>query len=183
MEVSWLQLIVSAAAAVTSAWILSSLGVAGTLIGAAVGSIVVTLSSAFYSRSLDHGRTLILQTERGTVVEATEPEPDPGERRLHWRTITVTVLVVLGLALAAISAYELVSGRTLSGEDGTTIGHTVGGGGGQPAPTEPTPTEPSVTEPTPAPTEPTPTEVTPSPTEASPTPTASEPTATPVPVE
>ena len=68
-EVSWFQLAASVLAAVTAAWIASSLGVAGTLVGAAVGSAVVTLTSAFYARTLDKGRTLLVTTASGTVIQ------------------------------------------------------------------------------------------------------------------
>ncbi len=193
-EVSWLQLTASVLAAVTAAWIASRLGVAGTLIGAALGSFVVTISSAFYGRTLDQTRTLLIQTESGTVIErqveqgavreALDEAADVdsaarGARfvdekpRLHWKTILVTAVVVLSLALAAISTYELISGRTLDGDRGTTIGDSLGGDREKPSPKPPpTTTAPSTT----VPTTPTPTASTTTPT---PTPTASSDTPTP----
>ena len=130
----WFQLAASVLAAVTAAWIASSLGVAGTLVGAAVGSAVVTLTSAFYARTLDKGRTLLVTTASGTVIQRRVDEddeiarpldqaaeeapvksaefvPDETAPRLQWKTIVVTTVVVLALALAAISTYELVTGR------------------------------------------------------------------------
>lgn len=193
-EVSWLQLIASVLAAVTAAWIASRLGVAGTLIGAALGSFVVTISSAFYGRTLDHTRTLLIQTESGTVIERQVDEGEVREAldeaadvdsaargarfvdekpRLHWKTIIVTAIVVLSLALAAISTYELISGRTLDGDHGTTIGDTLGGNRDKPKPT-PTPSETATT----VPTTPTATETT-----TEPTPTASTDTPTPTTTE
>ena len=192
-DISWLQLIASVLAAVTAAWIASRLGVAGTLIGAALGSFVVTISSAFYGRTLDHTRTLLIQTESGTVIERQVEEGEVREAldeaadvdsaargarfvddkpRLHWKTIIVTAVVVLGLALAAISTYELISGRTLDGDRGTTIGDTFGGNREKPKPT-PTPSETATTT---VPTTPTPTATT-----TTPTPTPSTPTPTPTP--
>jgi hypothetical protein len=194
-EVSWLQLIASVLAAVTAAWIASRLGVAGTLIGAALGSFVVTISSAFYGRTLDHTRTLLIQTESGTVIERHVEEGEVREAldeaadvdsaargarfvddkpRLHWKTIIVTAVVVLSLALAAISTYELISGRTLDGDRGTTIGDTFGGDRDKPDP-KPTPSETATTT---VPTTPTPTETT-----TTPTPTPSTDTPTPTPTE
>lgn len=199
-EVSWFQLAASVLAAVTAAWLASRLGVAGTLVGAALGSAVVTVTSAFYARTLDKGRTLIVTTASGTViqrrveqdgeiaetmeqaaevdspVERAEFVPDEPAPRLHWKTIAVTTVVVLALALAAISTYELVSGRTLDGSHGTTIGDSLGGDKGDPEPSDPT-TPPSTTPPTtpPTPTTPTPTATTPTPT---PTPTTPTPTPT-----
>lgn len=43
----------------TSAWAASFLGVAGTLIGAAVGSLIATTAAALYKNSLEHGKTLL----------------------------------------------------------------------------------------------------------------------------
>lgn len=199
-EVSWFQLAASVLAAVTAAWIASSLGVAGTLVGAALGSAVVTVTSAFYARTLDKGRTLIVTTASGTViqrrvdddgeiaetmeqaaevdspVQRAEFVPDEPAPRLHWKTIAVTTVVVLALALAAISTYELVAGRTLDGSKGTTIGDTLGGDKGDPEPNDPTKTPTSPTETTPT-TTPPPTATTPTPT-PSPTPTTPTPTPT-----
>ncbi len=202
-EVNWLQITASVLAAVTAAWIASRLGVAGTLIGAAVGSFVVTISSAFYGRTLDHTRTLLIQTESGTVIERqvddgevrealdeaadvdspargaqfVDAEDDEDGARLHWKTIIVTTLMVLALAIAAISAYELVTGRTLDGDGGTTIGDTFGGKRDAPTP-EPTTTTPATTEPTPTSTD---TTISPTPTTI-PT-TTTTPTTTPTPTE
>lgn len=196
-DVSLLQLTASVLAAVTAAWIASRLGVAGTLIGAALGSFVVTISSAFYGRTLDHTRTLLIQTESGTVIERQVEEGEVREAldeaadvdsaargakfvddkpRLHWKTIVVTTVVVLSLALAAISTYELITNRTLDGDHGTTIGDSFGGDRDKPNPT-PTPSETTAT--TTIPTTPTPTTATPT----TPTPTPSTTTATPTPTE
>lgn len=195
---SWFQLAASVLAAVTAAWLASRLGVAGTLVGAALGSAVVTVTSAFYARTLDKGRTLLVTTASGTVIQrkvnedgeigetieqAGEVGPVKGAEfvedeqrgRLHWKTIIITTAVVLALALAAITTYELVTDRTLDGSKGTTIGDTFGGSKGKPEPSDPT-TEPTTAEPTePAPT----TTRAPSATTPTPTPSATVPTPTP----
>jgi hypothetical protein len=207
-DISWFQVAASVLAAVTAAWLASRLGVAGTLVGAALGSFVVTVSSALYGRTLDKGRTLIVQTASGTVihkqvedgqiatalqevaevdnspVERAEVVSDDPERRLRWKPTIITTVIVLALALGAISTYEAVTGSSLDGSGGTTIGDTFGGSKGV---TDPTPT-PDRTTPgptsTPTPTAPTtspaPAETTPAPTPvpATPAPTA-KPTATP----
>lgn len=164
-DVSLFQVFASAAAAVTAAWIASSLGVAGTLVGAALGSFVVTLSSAFYARTLDRGRTLLVQTERGTIIERHVDEGEVSEafaeagdvdspvvaaefldaqRPLQWKTILVTTAVVLATALAGITTYELIVKHPLGNSGGgTTIGDTFRGGP-KDEPTEtPTTTEPT----------------------------------------
>lgn len=154
-DVSWLQVAVSALAAVTAAWIASSLGVAGTLIGAALGSSVVTISSAFYGRTLDKGKTLIVQTAGGTVVQKAVDEGEIAEafeqaeevggspvtgaqlveddqpRRLHWKTITATTVLVLAIAFGLMGAYEAVTGDAYGNRsDNPRIGKIFGGSNG-----------------------------------------------------
>ncbi|MGZ5368384.1 hypothetical protein [Aeromicrobium sp.] len=164
-DVSWFQVFASALAAVTAAWIASSLGVAGTLVGAALGSFVVTLSSAFYARTLDRGRTLLVQTERGTIIERHVDEGEVSDafdeagdvdspvvaaefldakRPLQWKTILVTSAIVLAVALAGITAYELIVKHPLGNSGGgTTIGDTVRGGPKEEPTETPTTTEPT----------------------------------------
>lgn len=50
--IDWVKVLAGALAAVTSAVLLSTLGAAGTIIGAALGSMVVTVGNALYSRGL-----------------------------------------------------------------------------------------------------------------------------------
>ncbi len=52
IEVNWVQAMAGALAAVTSAVLLSTVGVAGTLIGAALGSLAVTFGNAVYSYTI-----------------------------------------------------------------------------------------------------------------------------------
>lgn len=140
----------SVLAAVTAAWLASRLGVAGTMIGVALGSFVATVSSAIYARTLDKGKTLLAQTASGTLVERTVQDGEIAEalddiaeserstvrsaevieedKPLRWKAIIITTVVVALLALGAITTYELVSDKTLGGSGGTTIGDTFGGG-------------------------------------------------------
>lgn len=55
-EIDWVRAIGGALAAVASAFLLSTLGAAGTIIGAAIGSLVVTVSSAYFSKGIDRSR-------------------------------------------------------------------------------------------------------------------------------
>ncbi len=54
--INWVQVVAGALAAVSSAVLLSTLGVAGTIIGAAMGSVIASVASAWYSRGLDASR-------------------------------------------------------------------------------------------------------------------------------
>jgi hypothetical protein len=54
--INWVQVTAAALAAVSSAVVLSTLGVAGTMIGAAHGSVTASLGAAVYSRTIDASR-------------------------------------------------------------------------------------------------------------------------------
>ncbi len=90
--INWVQVIAGALAAVSSAVLLSTLGVGGTLLGAAVGSVAASVASAFYSRTLDVSRQQVavqtaalrrVATARSRLDEAVskmnrgDAEPDP----------------------------------------------------------------------------------------------------------
>ena len=69
-ELNWVQSLAGALAAVTSAVLLSTVGVAGTLIGAALGSLAVTVGSAVYSYSIraTHDRVSTAGTVAATRI-------------------------------------------------------------------------------------------------------------------
>lgn len=153
-DLSWVQIVVGALAAMTSAWIASTLGVGGTIIGAALGSLVIPVSSALYGRGLDKGRVLVVRNERGDteaqrvdddtrsdtsiVDEAVDARPDAhdasvvgGSRRLRWRPVLLTSVVVLVLAIAAMGAVEVVTDQPYGGNSGNSrIGSPFTGGNG-----------------------------------------------------
>ncbi|MDX6326151.1 MAG: hypothetical protein QOK15_2505 [Nocardioidaceae bacterium] len=54
--ISWVQVTSAALAAVSSAVVLSTLGVAGTMIGAALGSVTASIGAAVYGRTIDASR-------------------------------------------------------------------------------------------------------------------------------
>lgn len=191
---SWLQLVAGALAAMTSAWVASYLGVAGTVIGAAVGSLVASIASALYVRGLDHGTTLI--TESGSVVArsrsggdqtdvavADEAEVTVDESpEFSWKRTLLWAGAALATALLVIGGYELATGASYGNADNPSIGRPFSGGAGtdrrdQPEESAPTtePTEapqqdaPATPAPTPEPA-PSPVPTTPPQTEAPPAP-------------
>ena len=205
LGLSWFQVVAGALAAMTSAWVASALGVGGTIIGAALGSLVVTISSSFYASTLDRGRTLIVQTEGGRYVEtevepghtaealaavreATDEEVRGAEvveprRTIRWKVVALSTAVVLAISGLAIGGYELATGRAYGTDpDNARIGNPFGGGTSSqeedPAPEQGEETDPAPTA-TPTPTASTPTP-TPTPTDdAEPTPTPSATTSVP----
>ena len=50
--INWVQVVAAALAAMSSAVLLSTIGVAGTIIGAAAGSVIASVGGAFYSRGI-----------------------------------------------------------------------------------------------------------------------------------
>lgn len=201
LKINWVQVTAAALAAVSSAAALATLGVAGTLIGAAVGSIIATTASTVYmyglARTRDRLRRAAIRRDDQEGTTGGEPVAPadldttslPGRRARIGRIIAVS-LAALAIALAAITAFELVTGRALSSlvsgsDEGPTRPSIVGGAPREPAPDNPqAPDEGDGDVSSPSPDEDrTPTPTTPAPTEpAEPTPTA-KPTPTVEPTE
>ena len=180
------QLVGGALAAMTAAVIGAQLGVAGTVLGAAIGSVVAGAAGSLYTASLKHtkdklasafvGRvgetdvevTTVSTTHRGRRLDHRHPArgrrrprlPRPGGDRRRgrragrpvsrwpWKPILVSTAAVFLLAIAGITGFELVSGQSVSGGEGTTITQvSEGRSGGTDTPTQApsssTSTEPS----------------------------------------
>ena len=63
LEIDWLKTIAGALAAVSSAVLLSTLGAAGTLIGAALGSVIATVGGALYTQGLATSRAQLARAQ------------------------------------------------------------------------------------------------------------------------
>jgi len=76
LEIDWLKTAGGAFAAVSSAFLLSTLGAAGTIIGAALGSVIVTVGGALYSQGLarSHRRLAQVQTAAMRKVGVAQAE-------------------------------------------------------------------------------------------------------------
>ena len=154
LEINWAQTIGGALAAVSSAVLLSTLGVAGTIIGAAAGSIVVTVGSAVYTHSLAVSKERVAaariaaleaarrsRTSTGstrTSGTATQPvaqtEPDApaafGSQRPGLSPLSVR-LPWGRVAAAAVAVFVLAMGAILSFElaTGKSLSRHTGGSG------------------------------------------------------
>ena len=150
-DLSGLQLVAGALAAMTSAWMASWLGVAGTLIGAAVGSIVAGIATALYRSSLERGvqRSKTLLTEQGSVVESANDDDATADRgsevvtsetdsiswterlrRLNWRSIALVSGATLLAAVVIIGVYEVSTGKSYGNSSNPTIVPVSSSGGG-----------------------------------------------------
>jgi hypothetical protein len=153
-------------AAISAAVIGSYLGVAGTLIGAAVASIVGSIGTELYQRWLHRGQEKIKETfvtapaAIGTpAVAAAEDEVPSAETtpaqpvKMRWGRIAAVAGAVFVLAMGSLLTFELISGRTVADAVGnktsshsTTICSAFCGRSDRnktPAPTESASTEPS----------------------------------------
>jgi hypothetical protein len=136
--------IAGALAAVCAAVVGSYLGVAGTLIGAAVASIVGSVGTEVYERSLNKGREK-LQTLAPTFVKtpaavgtppvaaATEDEspshtvaPKP---QIRWKRVALVAGAVFVLAMGSLTVFELFTHKSVASVvgNGTKARSTVGG--------------------------------------------------------
>jgi hypothetical protein len=145
------QVIASALAATTATFAASYLGVAGTVIGAAVASVLTVIGNAVYSHSIrrtgERVRDAVPIAARWTP-RTPLPEPGPLPRRANerkrgtWQVMLAACLGVFAGVLVVITGVELVAGRPLTdvvrGTSGS--GTTVFGDEAQPTKSTPTPT-------------------------------------------
>ena len=131
-------------AAVTAAVVGSFLGVAGTLAGAAVASVVGSLGTELYQRSLHRGAKRLsaiaptfvkVPAAVGTppVAAATEEESPshtvPPGKSLRWGHVALAAVALFVLAVGSLTAFELIVGEPLasavgaSSSKGTSIGN------------------------------------------------------------
>lgn len=147
--IDWPATFAGAGAAVTVALLLSTLGAAGTLIGAALGSVVATVSTALYKHGIETSRRRVAEvqaaalereaarahrhSESREVATGEVPVPrapvDDRWAALPWKRLAALAVVVFLIAIAVISAIELLAGRSVSsitggtdGKDRTSIG-------------------------------------------------------------
>ncbi|MDN7122759.1 hypothetical protein INN71_15320 [Nocardioides sp. ChNu-153] len=77
LDLDWVKLVAGALAAVSSAFLLSTLGAVGTLLGAALGSVIASVSASLYSASLERSRQKVLAVQvplrRREPGDATSP--------------------------------------------------------------------------------------------------------------
>jgi hypothetical protein len=98
LQLTVTQVVASVLAAVTATVAASFLGVNGTVIGAAVASLLTVVGNAVYAHSL-HRTKARVSTVTGPVL---------------WRRIAVTATGLFAVVLAVMTGVELVSGRPVS---------------------------------------------------------------------
>jgi hypothetical protein len=139
------KLLAGALAAVSGAVIASFFGVEGTLIGAALVSLLVAPAEALYTHSLASAhqvarRSLLRRVgpeagaseEGGSEEGGSEADPQP----IRWQRVAVAAVLAFGIAVAAITGMEAVANQPLASLVGsqprqggsTSVGAVVAGG-------------------------------------------------------
>jgi hypothetical protein len=152
------QILAGAMAAVTAAVLGSTMGFAGTVVGAGLASIVTTLGGALYLRSIQRTKQGV-RTVRDKVVAragatsvtlvqedldaddledpegpaADEDDQPPARRKMRWPAVIAGAVLAFVLGMMAVTGVEWLRGEPLSGGEGTTVGGIVRSGqsGGQ----------------------------------------------------
>jgi hypothetical protein len=112
------KLLASALAAVSGAVAASFFGIEGTLIGAALVSLLVAPAEAVYTHSLASAhkvarRSLVRRVgDQADVSEdgASEADPQP----IRWQRVAVAAVVAFGIAVGAITGVEAVANQPLA---------------------------------------------------------------------
>jgi hypothetical protein len=112
------RLLAGALAAVTGAVVASFFGVEGTLIGAALGSILVTPAEAVYTRTLASADTLARRSLLRRVGEEAGPSEEGASKAhpepIRWRRVAVAAVLAFGIAVGAITGMEAVARQPLA---------------------------------------------------------------------
>jgi len=89
LDLNWMQTAGSALAALSSAVLMSTLGATGTLIGAALGSIVVTVGGTVYSHYLSVSRERMAAVRSAALRQAVRPRARTADGSLEAVTRTL----------------------------------------------------------------------------------------------
>jgi hypothetical protein len=148
LQLSATQLVASALAAITATIAGSYLGINGTVIGAAIASVLTVTGNAVYSHSIhrtrDRVRTVVPATTRSATVAPTTPPAEaerPVRQKSQPRRLAFAVVAVFAATLGGLTVIEVVAGSPVSdllrgkSASGTTVfGSTTTSDGTQPAP-------------------------------------------------
>lgn len=89
LDLNWMQATGSALAALSSAVLMSTLGATGTLVGAALGSIVVTVGGTVYSHYLSVSRERVAAARSAALRHASRPRGRSGDGGVEAVTRTL----------------------------------------------------------------------------------------------
>ena len=141
LHLSATQVVASALAAVTATLAASYLGVAGTLIGAAVASVVTVVGNTLYSHSIARTRDRMRATlQNGRRAPAPAPARAPRVGLLRriggWRMVAAAG-AVFAVLLGVMATVGLVAGRPVTAIVRNEPAHTAPTVSSTPTPTSP----------------------------------------------
>jgi hypothetical protein len=122
------KLLAGALAAVSGAVVASFFGVEGTLIGAALVSLLVAPAEAVYTHSLASAhrvarRSLVRRAgeQAGASEEGASEEgaSEAGPQPIRWQRVAVAAVLAFGIAVVAITGVETVANQPLASLFGT----------------------------------------------------------------
>jgi hypothetical protein len=112
------KLLAGALAAVSGAVVASFFGVEGTLIGAALGSLLVAPAETLYTHSLASAHTVARRSLRLRAGEQTGASEEGASRArpqpIRWRRVAVAALLAFGIAVGAITGVEAIARQPLA---------------------------------------------------------------------
>ncbi|MDN3021341.1 hypothetical protein [Streptomyces sp. S.PB5] len=126
----------AALAAVVAAKLASYFGVYGTILGAGLVSVIATCGGSVFQHLFRRTGEQLREATVTSKTPARQPPPAPGEftegtvhraKVRSWKRPVLAAALVFGVTMGGITAYELVSGSSFSGGDGTTVGSAVTG--------------------------------------------------------
>src|SRR5690348_16683300 len=116
IQLSVVQIIAGALASVSAALVASTFGLKGTLLGAAITSIVASVGGALYSHSLHRARARI-QTRFNPhtgAIERVVIRPPRARRPIRWGRVAGVAGLVFVLAMGAITVVEVAARRPVA---------------------------------------------------------------------
>lgn len=122
IQVSVVQIIAGALASVSAAVVASTFGLKGTLLGAAVTSIVASVGGALYTHSLHRARVRI-QTRFNPhtgAIERVVIRPQRVRRPIRWGRVVGATALVFVLAMGTITVVEVAARRPVAALVGST---------------------------------------------------------------
>jgi hypothetical protein len=165
-QISAGQVAASSLAAVSAAVVCSFFGVAGTVIGTAIASLVATVGSALYSYSLRRTRARLRRLHRAGAAapplrEVWRTARQHGRRafdRVEWAAVAIGTGAVFVFSIGVVSAIEGAEGESLSalfgvshgGSETTSLGSLVQHGHHRHRSPAPSPTASPSTSPSPS---------------------------------
>lgn len=158
LEIKPTQVAAGALASVTAAVLGSKLGVAGTVTGAGLASVVGTVGTSMYQRSIEAARTRVTarikqeqppagaSEEAATVRLMVKPPKQEKVGRRRWPVMVAGVVAAFVLGMGVLTLVEVLDGHAASDNGSrTTVGALLGQPPQSTTPSRPTSTPPPTT--------------------------------------